>query len=72
MNDLVGILFSFLVPFLMHQVKYSFMAYQKSGDEIRKMKEKLNDPKWRPPPLCVMNVSISCVHDNLHVASVSI
>lgn len=43
---------------MFNQVKYSFMAYQKSSEEIDKMREKLNDPKWRPNPLCVVNVSV--------------
>lgn len=35
------------------------MAYQKSHERILKVRSILNDPKWRPPPLEVVNVSLS-------------
>lgn len=38
------------------QIKYSFAVYQKSTEEIYKIREALNDEKWRPQPLCVVNV----------------
>lgn len=41
------------------QIKYSFEAYQKSQEEVRKIQEALNDKTWRPQPLHVVNVSIS-------------
>ena len=46
--------FFFLLPI---QIKYSFSAYQKSKEKIAKYRELINDPKWRPTPLEVANVS---------------
>jgi len=40
------------------QIKYSFHAYQSSKDSVELRRKQMNDPYWRPPPLCVVNVSI--------------
>ncbi|XP_050093578.1 transient receptor potential cation channel subfamily A member 1 isoform X1 [Anopheles aquasalis] len=40
-------------------IKYSFGAYQKSQEAIAEIRKTLNDPKWRPPPLHVVNAMVS-------------
>ncbi|XP_058459841.1 transient receptor potential cation channel subfamily A member 1 isoform X2 [Malaya genurostris] len=40
-------------------IKYSFHVHQKSQEEVAKMRKKLNDPKWRPQPLCVVNAMVA-------------
>uniref|UniRef100_A0A182J6U6 Ion transport domain-containing protein n=1 Tax=Anopheles atroparvus TaxID=41427 RepID=A0A182J6U6_ANOAO len=40
-------------------IKYSFSAYQKSQEAIAEMRKTLNDPKWRPPPLHVVNAMVA-------------
>ncbi|XP_037932344.1 transient receptor potential cation channel subfamily A member 1-like [Teleopsis dalmanni] len=40
-------------------IKYSFHPFQLSHEEIEKRKLLLNDPKWRPAPLCVVNTMVN-------------
>ncbi|XP_062543504.1 transient receptor potential cation channel subfamily A member 1 isoform X2 [Armigeres subalbatus] len=40
-------------------IKYSFHAYQKSQEKIEQIRKATNDPKWRPPPLHVVNAMVS-------------
>jgi predicted transcriptional regulator len=39
------------------QIKYEFNYYQKSQEDIEKLRIKMNDPKFRPHPLGVVNVN---------------
>lgn len=44
------------------QIKYSFKFYQQSKNQVDALRLALNDPKFRPEPLSVINVShIHCV-----------
>uniref|UniRef100_A0A1B0CK24 Transient receptor potential cation channel subfamily A member 1 n=3 Tax=Lutzomyia longipalpis TaxID=7200 RepID=A0A1B0CK24_LUTLO len=47
------------IPLPALNIKYSFSAYQKSQAKIDEMRIILNDPKWRPPPLDVVNAMVS-------------
>ncbi|XP_058838842.1 transient receptor potential cation channel subfamily A member 1 isoform X3 [Topomyia yanbarensis] len=40
-------------------IKYSFHVYQKSQEEVGKIRKKLDDPKWRQPPLHVVNAMVA-------------
>jgi len=40
------------------QIKYSFWPYQKTPEQIEAKRKEFNDPKWRPSPLAVVNVSV--------------
>ncbi|XP_077302598.1 transient receptor potential cation channel subfamily A member 1-like isoform X1 [Arctopsyche grandis] len=40
-------------------IKYHFDYYQKSPEEIARLRLKLNDPKFRPQPLSVVNAMVS-------------
>ncbi|XP_055535400.1 transient receptor potential cation channel subfamily A member 1 isoform X2 [Wyeomyia smithii] len=40
-------------------IKYSFHIYQKSQEQVEKMRQALNDPEWRQPPLHVVNAMVT-------------
>ncbi|XP_069689310.1 transient receptor potential cation channel subfamily A member 1 [Periplaneta americana] len=40
-------------------IKYSFHAYQSSKDTLEIQRKQMNDPYWRPPPLCVVNAMVA-------------
>ncbi|XP_053683490.1 transient receptor potential cation channel subfamily A member 1 [Sabethes cyaneus] len=40
-------------------IKYSFHVYQKSQEQVEKMRKALNDPEWRQPPLHVVNAMVT-------------
>lgn len=42
---------------VIQQIKYSFNFYQHSTLEIEALRLAMNDPKFRPEPLTVINVS---------------
>lgn len=69
---IIRVLIILLEPFLLtcfrsvsYQIKYNFSSYQKSEDKIKIMREKFNDPKWRPPPLQIVNVSLNVVEQRM-------
>ncbi|GBP92290.1 Transient receptor potential cation channel subfamily A member 1, partial [Eumeta japonica] len=45
------------IPLPALNIKYSFKHYQRSKTEIDALRLALNQPKYRPEPLCVINVS---------------
>ncbi|XP_052892549.1 transient receptor potential cation channel subfamily A member 1 [Anopheles moucheti] len=47
------------IPLPALNIKYSFHAYQKSQESIAEMRKTINDPKWRPPPLHVVNAMVA-------------
>uniref|UniRef100_A0A8W7MUE8 Ion transport domain-containing protein n=1 Tax=Anopheles arabiensis TaxID=7173 RepID=A0A8W7MUE8_ANOAR len=47
------------IPLPALNIKYSFHAYQKSQEGIAEMRKTLNDPKWRPQPLHVVNAMVA-------------
>ncbi|XP_053675930.1 transient receptor potential cation channel subfamily A member 1 [Anopheles nili] len=47
------------IPLPALNIKYSFSAYQKSQEAIAETRKTMNDPKWRPPPLHVVNAMVA-------------
>jgi len=41
------------------QIKYSFRPYEISADKLAARRQESANPKWRPPPLRVINVSFT-------------
>lgn len=50
--------YDILTRYVLSQIKYSFKYYQHSQDEVKALRLALNDPKFRPEPLSVTNVSV--------------
>jgi len=48
-----------------NQIKYSFWPYQKTPEQIEEKRIEFNDPKWRPAPLAVVNVSPKIIIRNV-------
>ncbi|XP_017862099.1 PREDICTED: transient receptor potential cation channel subfamily A member 1 isoform X3 [Drosophila arizonae] len=40
-------------------IKYSFAPFQKTPEQIEEKRKELNDPKWRPAPLAVVNTMVT-------------
>ncbi|EDV39668.2 uncharacterized protein Dana_GF10143, isoform D [Drosophila ananassae] len=40
-------------------IKYSFWPYQKTPEQIEEKRIEVNDPKWRPAPLAVVNTMVT-------------
>ncbi|CRK86167.1 CLUMA_CG000050, isoform A [Clunio marinus] len=47
------------IPLHALNIKYCFRLYEKSEEKIKLIREKLNDPKWRAPPLQVVNMMVT-------------
>lgn len=51
------------------QIKYSFVNYQYSSEQIHARQKILGNPKWRPPPLEVVNVRIILAYMRMYHTS---
>ncbi|PSN57930.1 Transient receptor potential cation channel subfamily A member 1 [Blattella germanica] len=57
------------IPLPALNIKYSFHAYQLSAETLEKKRKQLNDPRWRPAPLSVVNMKWNSYGKYFHLAN---